>query len=177
MKRQKLIIRLNRQADGFQNGVTNQMNNAERERRFARDYLAKGSRFAAQVRAKSSAQEAGLATFLAEIIGPVRGLACDLALEQVYTSTLEELEQVMNEMDRYMTCELNLVKIAAMAVKYDQLRGNSQQLKEILLPDEASIQMNADALLCELEKEIEKEVLAGGARDIPKSEALEATPT
>jgi hypothetical protein len=65
----------------------------------------------------------------------------------------------------------------------DQLRGRSQQLQGILPPDEASIQMNADALLCELEREIEQEVLAGGALDIPTwqeilavTDDLEATP-
>jgi charged multivesicular body protein 1 len=174
-KQQELVFKLKFQARMLENQAKREMKNAEKERRLARSYLAKGQRPLALLHAQNSTRAAQFSTFLAENSGRVQGMACDVQMAQVQKSTAEALGKATKEMERYIN-DMNLEKIAAMAVKYDQIRGKTQQAHAIMMPDDATMQMNADALLGDLETEIEQEVLTGGALDIPTGAEYEMPP-
>jgi uncharacterized protein YtpQ (UPF0354 family) len=119
--------------------------------------------------------------FFAENSGRVQAMACDVQMAQVQAQMAKTLGAATKEMEKYIN-EMNLQKIAEMAVKYDQIRGKTQQAQQILMPDDATTQMNTDSLLADLEQEIEGELLVAavdvpvGAAAVPTGPVLTATP-
>jgi hypothetical protein len=86
----------------------------------------------------------------------------------VERATSRALARATRDMDKCIG-EWNLERIAAMAVRYDQIRGRAQQAHAIIVPDDATAQMSPDALLGDLEPELEQEALAIAGMAMPSS--------
>jgi charged multivesicular body protein 1 len=175
-KQQELVFKLKFQARMLEKQSQRELKNADKERRLAQQFLKKGQRAQATLHAQNCIRANQLSTFLAENSGRVQAMACDVQMAQVQAQMAKTLAGATKEMEKYIN-EMNLQKIAEMAVKYDQIRGKTQQAQQIMMPDDAAVQMNTDSLLTDLEQELEQEILMNPI-DLPgDAEALPAVPT
>lgn len=136
--------------------------NALKERNIAKRHVAKGERNFAMLHAQNSTRATQMATFLMEQAAKVNGMACDVQMAQIQAQSAKTLSAACKEMEKYIgTMDLN--KIAAVAVKYDKIRGKVQAANEVMQPTDEMVGLGSEALLTMLENEIEQEQLA----DIP----------
>jgi charged multivesicular body protein 1 len=179
-KQQELVFKLKFQARMLEKQSERELKNAEKERRLAQQFLRKGQKAQATLHAQNCVRANQLSQFLAENSGRVQAMACDVQMAQVQAQMSKTLATATTEMEKYIN-DCNLQKIAETAVKYDQIRGKVQQAQQILVPDDATVQMNADSLLADLEQELEQTALLGvdipvGRETIPSAPVFEAAP-
>jgi charged multivesicular body protein 1 len=179
-KEQELVFQLKFQARMLEKNSQRELKTAEKERKLAQQFLKKGQRPLALLHAQNCTRATQMSQFLAENSGRVQAMACDVQMAQVQKDMAKQLSAATKEMEKYVS-QMNLQKMAETAMKYDQLKGKTETAQQLLVPDDATLQMNADALLCDLEQELEQEMLVApldipSAAAVPTGPALAATP-
>lgn len=151
-KQQELLFNLKFQEKMLQKQAEKESKNANKERRIAKRHLQKGERNFAQLHATNSVRCEQHSMFLRQNAARVAGMIADLKMAEVQAKTAKMLDATCKEMAKYME-NMDLEKIAATAVKYDQIRGKTQEVQQILAP-ETDLEAGSSVLLDDLQNEI-----------------------
>jgi hypothetical protein len=162
---QETLFQLKFQAKQLERQAQREQKTADKERRLAKQFLQKGQRNFALLHAQNCTRNEKLATFLLENASKVSAMAVDVQMAQVTAQSTKALAAATKEMDKHLT-NMNLQKIAEMAYKYDQLRGKTESVQQLVAPTDDVVQMGSASLLDDLERELEAETM-GGALEIP----------
>ena len=155
-KDQETIFQLRFQAKMLEKQAQRENKEAMKERNIARRHLAKGERDFARLHAEKSARASQMAQFLAQQSSKVHGMACDVQMAQIQAKQAKILNSAVKEMEKSLK-NMDLEKIAAVAIQYDKLRGKVGEANELIAPTDESIGVGSDALLSDLMNEIEQE--------------------
>jgi len=173
MASQDIVFKLRFQAKMLEKQAQRENRNAAKERTIARRHLAKGERPLAALHAANSTRATQMSAFYAENAGKVQGMACDVQMAQIQkgmaktlASTVKQMEQSMGEMDP--------AHIAAIAVKFDAIRGKTAQAQAIITPTDESVGIGSESLLRDLEMEVEQEQLMDLPVPMAPAESLAA---
>lgn len=158
VKDQEIIFKLKFQAKMLEKQAQRENKNALKERNIAKRHLAKGERSFAQLHAQNSTRASQMAEFLMQQASKVNGMACDVQMAQIQASTAKTLGAACKEMEKYIGT-MDVEKIAAVAVKYDRIRGKVQAANEVMQPNDEMVGLGSESLLTLLENEIEQEQL------------------
>ena len=158
-KNQELIFQLRFQEKMLSKEADKEDKNAMKERRIAKQHLAKGERNFAQYHATNSARSSQHSLFLRENAARVSQMIADLKMAEVQAKMAKSLNAACKEMEKSLK-NMNLEQIAKISMKYDQLRGKTQEISQILKPEDA-VEASGMNLLDELENEIVVEQTAG----------------
>ena len=155
-KDMELVFQLKFQAKMLEKQAQKESKNAMKERNMAKRFLQKGDRSLAALHAQNSTRASQLSQFFAEQSAKVTGMVCDIRMAQAQKGTAKMLEVACKEMEKSIGT-MNLEKIAAVALKYDGLRGKVDQVNQLACPTEETVATGSDLLLADLENELEKE--------------------
>ena len=173
-KDQEIIFQLRWQAKVLEKQAQKENKTALKERNLARRHLAKGERDFARLHAENSCRASQMAQFLAQQSSKVNGMMCDVRMAQIQAKQAKVLNAAVKEMEKHMN-SMDLEKIAAVAIKYDQLRGKVGEAQALTAPTDEGVSLGSDALLMDLQNEIEQEE-AVNLPTIPTAEPQAAKP-
>ncbi|OHS94512.1 Charged multivesicular body protein 1b [Tritrichomonas foetus] len=157
-KQQEIIFQLRFQEKMLMKQAEREEKAANKERGIAKRHLAKGERNFAQLHATNSVRSSQHAQFLRENAARVSQMVADLRMAEVQAKMAKTLNTAVKEMEKYIG-KMDLEKIAMMTLKYDQIRGKTQEAHQILAPADADLEANCESLLNDLDNEVMTESL------------------
>ena len=141
--------------------------NANKERNKAKAALKKGNREFARVYAENAIRSQNNAIFLQQNAAKVSSMVVDLKMAEVQAKMAKSLDMCVKELEKSVG-SMDLTKIAAATLKYDQIRGKVSEGMSIINAADVQVQNESEDILGDLENEILLEM--DQAIDIPMAE-------
>jgi hypothetical protein len=169
MANMDMIFTFKMQAKTLEKQALKEQRNAEKERRIARQHLAKGERAFADHHAQASCRAKLMAEFYLKNSGAISSMVADMQMAQIQKGMAKALGDAAKKMDQYIG-KMDLAKIAETTLQYDKLRGKVGTAHSLVAPTDESVEVGANALVESLLDELDTEqMLAMG--EIPGSVA------
>ena len=127
--------------------------NANKERNKAKKALSQGNKDLARLYATNAVRSQNHALFLQQNAARISSMVVDLKMSEVQKKMAKSLDMVVKEMAKSVG-QMDLEKIAASTLKYDQIRGKASMAGEIMNSPEGAVDAESADLLESLENEI-----------------------
>ena len=142
--------------------------NANKERNKAKKELATGNRDLAKLYATNAVRAQNQAFFLQQNAAKISAMVVDLKMSEVQKKMAKSLDTVVKEMGKSIG-SMDLEKLAAATLKYDQVRGKVSEAGQMINATEGSVEAESANLLDSLENEILVE-MDNPLNDIPTTD-------
>ena len=138
----ELQLQLRVQAKMLEKEAAREEKTADKERKKAKVALSKGQRDFATLYAQNAVKAQQHALFLQQNAAKVSSMVADLRIAEVQAKQAKTLESVVKDLEKSVG-SMDLEKIAAATLKYDQLKGKTSTVQQIVAPE---IEVEAEGL-------------------------------